>query len=345
MALRAVVLLLAVWLGTIEARRGSVTTQGSINVSPNPASSSRAGNDELDAELDAAGLMELGESEDPQSSSALDPQAVAIMKAEVNKGSASTGSDQDGEQMQEDLAKIEPTANLTAYQSPGVECDPTCRTCFSKSEQDCTSCEGETRFLKVKRVMHLDSSSPAWAVPEEKRIWMGPCMDATEGAEMKAGVSCVSTACYDPLIRKRSGISPRPRSKEIVCTRICMLGGDATKVKDLQCKNAGPCKDTTKSDSVVVPVPREYRSTDTGLRSSPVCLFHKVTKCKNTSSKSREKCDKGNKYHCESCTVQKEVRCHAVVASNVKLPHNYTAAEKRMCEYAINPCGNIPRLF
>merc|ERR1712086_659316 len=135
----------------------------------------------------------------------------------------------------------------------------------------------------------------------------------------------------------------KPADK-IACSRICLMGGSLTEVKDLQRYNNPTSKTGERSTRNLYkkPVDRRFATQKNsvvtggfvtkfgGGLSSPICLFYKTTMCTNSTN----------------CDVHKEVSCVAIV------PRNYIgggssaqlAVYRNECKHAINPCGNLPML-
>merc|ERR1711907_878919 len=189
----------------------------------------------------------------------------------------------------------------------------------------------------------------------QTRVWYGVCYTSTSVImDDKTGIVCKYTRCTNP----RTGSSLNMDSKyatadnQVLCVRNCMFGGQATKVKNLQCSNTDPqCSaNRPKSSKSTVTVPAEYQNGLQGVnRTSPICLLNKVILCTTPSGRGqREKCAQGIdvKANCERCAVKKEVRCHAIVPPvkfGTPLLQKFTQAQRDMCKSVIKPCENIAR--
>jgi len=133
----------------------------------------------------------------------------------------------------------------------------------------------------------------------------------------------------------------KPADK-IACSRICLMGGSLTEVKDLQRYNNPTSKTGERSTRNLVATKvdsrfatKKHRTGIGGGMSSPICSFYKTTMCTNSTN----------------CDVHKEVSCVAIVPASIGVgkysgggSSRQLAAYRNECKHAINPCGNLPML-
>lgn len=229
-----------------------------------------------------------------------------------------------------------------------------CKTCTSKEHWDCTSC-AEGTFLAAKKFTEKNNT----------KVPSGPCLVPPELKDFDpslGGSKCSYSGCREVTatgasqdVQATRGEPLPATDQKLVCSRLCLFGGDFTTVKDLRRYDDPESKTgERKVDS---------KFTSSGgcalhcTRSSPVCAVHKTTMCtKNEAfhtgncTKFREKQAGGKAEHCRqyNCDVQKEVNCVAILPYGaqdltVELGTNLSAYMNE-CKHAINPCGTLPML-
>jgi len=144
--------------------------------------------------------------------------------------------------------------------------------------------------------------------------------------------------------------------RKLVCTRICLMGGQYTEVSTLRRYDKPESKTAERN------VDEKFRSfskmdgSSAGYlyNSSPVCALHKTVVC--TVNKAFSKCQKDGGKACakENCDVKKEISCVAVLPSRDKNGKHLTHVTKQLgtdlsaytneCKHTIDPCGSLPML-
>merc|ERR1712166_44523 len=183
---------------------------------------------------------------------------------------------------------------------------------------------------------------------------------------------CKYAPCYDGNTGKLLGDKqPYATTDKTVCSRICLLGGGLTRVKNLErYDNPETSTGNRKVDAKFGNVRGGGNKFGKVLISEPVCGLHKTVMCTKNKEFDLVKCQEfmekkagGESPHCkkENCTVQKNVHCVAILpAFPLEVPAILSAqynaslafmddikttsgrrAYKDECKYAINPCDPV----
>jgi len=262
----------------------------------------------------------------------------------------------------------------------GKTCHKSCKTCSGMKDNDCTSCAEGTLLAAQKFTVTIVSPARPLGMNLEffnhllstnhifrKKVPSGSCLALPELKDFNPllGVKCRYSECRDAVTGVTAGFAPTEKK---VCSRICLMGGSHTKVRNLR------RHDNPESKTGERRVDNMFGSFTpsagwTTRESSPVCALHKTVMCTKNKAFHAGNCQKfrkkqagGKAEDCvaENCEVQKEVSCVAI------FPYKGTAAYTRdgfeplkdvtkelgtnlgayinECKHAINPCATLPML-
>jgi len=161
------------------------------------------------------------------------------------------------------------------------------------------------------------------------------------------GVECSFSECRDATTGYTLGLKqPYAATDKTVCSRVCLIGGRLTRVKNLE-RYDNPEKRTGRR-KVHAKFAKSYYS-------EPVCSLHKKVMCTKNKDFHHGNCQKfrnkqagGKAAHCEqeNCHVQKKVDCVAIIPPFMKdTAHKVLGADlsayTNECRHAINPCDTV----
>jgi len=261
--------------------------------------------------------------------------------ARVNKAKLNARLNWDGKT----CFKVDPRTSSSMFKS--------CKTCMNQEYNDCTSC-AEGTFLAAQK----------FTEKKGKKVTSGRCLALPELKDFKpssgdplqptlGGVNCRYSQCTDGTTGSILGGNTTDKS---VCSRICLMGGYLTRVKNLR-RYDNPERKTGERT-----VDSKFGLTRFDTISSPVCALHKTTMCTKNKAfhtgnceKFRKEQDGGKAEHCRqyNCDVQKEVSCvaifphyqnHQPLTDVTKQLGTNLSAYMNECKHAINPCGTLPML-
>lgn len=231
------------------------------------------------------------------------------------------------------------------------KCHPqaNCKTCRGRKFLDCTSCP-DGLFLGAMRFTETASGKKPFGLCRAP-----PTLKDFPLSYKLPGVQCSFSICRNAATGLALGFKkPYAETERTICTRICLLGGQLTMIKNLQRYDKPESREGKRN------VDAKFRS---GGMSSPVCAYNKIAMCSknphfNTANCERQRAQNPQKTHScweqERCNVQKKLECVAILPSSVGKHHQPDitktvskvlgtdlTAYKNECKHAINPCDPV----